>query len=81
MVARLVLSLSLSLLFSCGIAFVALADVAGSLTIAGNGPELRPSNPLLAPLKKPTQERISMLCGMPTRNQLRWSNPARLRLP
>jgi phosphate transport system substrate-binding protein len=41
MVARLVLSLSVSLLFSCGIASVALADIAGSLTIAGNGPELR----------------------------------------
>jgi phosphate transport system substrate-binding protein len=40
MVARLVLSLSVSLLFSCGIASVALADIAGSLTIAGNGPEL-----------------------------------------
>ena len=40
MVARLVLSLSGSLLFSCGIASVALADIAGSLTIAGNGPEL-----------------------------------------
>jgi phosphate transport system substrate-binding protein len=40
MVARLVLSLSSSLLFSCGIALGALADVAGSLTIAGNGPEL-----------------------------------------
>jgi phosphate transport system substrate-binding protein len=38
--ARLVLSLSVSLLFSCGIASVALADIAGSLTIAGNGPEL-----------------------------------------
>jgi phosphate transport system substrate-binding protein len=34
------LSLSINLLFSCGIASVALADIAGSLTIAGNGPEL-----------------------------------------
>lgn len=40
MIPRLVLSLGLSLLFSCGMALVALADVAGSLTIAGNGPEL-----------------------------------------
>jgi phosphate transport system substrate-binding protein len=40
MIARLLLSLCLSILFSCGVAFVALADVAGSLTIAGNGPEL-----------------------------------------
>ena len=40
MIARLLLSFCLSILFSCGVAFVALADVAGSLTIAGNGPEL-----------------------------------------
>jgi len=40
MVARLIFSLSLSLLLSWGMGFVALAEVAGSLTIAGNGPEL-----------------------------------------
>lgn len=40
MIARLILSLGLSLLFSWGIALAAFADVAGSLTIAGNGPEL-----------------------------------------
>ena len=40
MIQRLVLSLGLSLLFSWGMALIALADVAGSLTIAGNGPEL-----------------------------------------
>ncbi len=40
MIARLMRSLGLSLLFSWGMALVALADVAGSLTIAGNGPEL-----------------------------------------
>ena len=40
MVARLVLSLGLSLLLNCGVGFVALAEVEGSLTIAGNGPEL-----------------------------------------
>ena len=40
MLARLVLSLGLSLLFSWGMALVALADVAGNLTIADNGPEL-----------------------------------------
>ena len=36
----LALSLGLCLLFSWGMARVALADVAGNLTIAGNGPEL-----------------------------------------
>ena len=41
MIARLVLPLGLSLLFSWGMALVALAEVAGSLTIVGNGPELR----------------------------------------
>ena len=40
MVARLVLSLVLSLLFSWGTSLVALAEVAGNLTLAGNGPEL-----------------------------------------
>jgi phosphate transport system substrate-binding protein len=41
MIARLVLPLGLSLLFSWGMTLVALAEVAGSLTIVGNGPELR----------------------------------------
>ena len=40
MVARLLLSIGLSLLFNLGMGFVALAEIAGSLTIAGNGPEL-----------------------------------------
>jgi len=40
MVARLVLSLVLSLLFSWGTSLVALAEVAENLTLAGNGPEL-----------------------------------------
>ena len=40
MVARLVLSLVLSLLFSWGTSLVALAEVAGNLTLAGSGPEL-----------------------------------------
>jgi len=39
MIARLVLSLILSLLVSWGTAFVAIAEIAGNLTIAGNGPE------------------------------------------
>lgn len=52
MVARLVLSLSVSLLFSCGIASVALADIAGSLTIAGNGPELTTIEPLARAFEK-----------------------------
>jgi phosphate transport system substrate-binding protein len=40
MVVKLLLSLSLSFLFSYGIDLHALAGVAGTLTIAGNGPEL-----------------------------------------
>jgi len=40
MTTRFVYSLGLSLLFSCVNAYIALADVAGNLTIAGNGPEL-----------------------------------------
>ncbi|MGH7183346.1 MAG: substrate-binding domain-containing protein, partial [Nitrospiraceae bacterium] len=40
MVARLIFSLGLSLLLNWGMGFVALAEVAGNLTIAGNGPEL-----------------------------------------
>lgn len=46
MIARLVLPLGLSLLFSWGMGLVALADVAGNLTIAGNGPELTTIEPL-----------------------------------
>ncbi len=52
MVARLVLSLGLSLLFSCGMVLVALADVAGNLTIAGNGPELTTIEPLARAFEK-----------------------------
>jgi len=52
MVARLMLSLSINLLFSCGIASVALADIAGSLTIAGNGPELTTIEPLARAFEK-----------------------------
>jgi phosphate transport system substrate-binding protein len=52
MIARLVLSLTLSLLFSCGIVLVALADVAGSLTIVGNGPELTTIEPLARAFEK-----------------------------
>jgi phosphate transport system substrate-binding protein len=40
MVTRLIFSLGLSLLLNWGIGFAALAEVAGNLTIAGNGPEL-----------------------------------------
>jgi phosphate transport system substrate-binding protein len=52
MTARLVLSLGLGLLFNCVIALVALADVAGSLTIAGNGPELTTIEPLARAFEK-----------------------------
>ena len=52
MIARLVLWLSLSVLFSAGIAFAARADVAGSLTIAGNGPELTTIEPLARAFEK-----------------------------
>lgn len=40
MIVRLLFSLSLSLLFNWGMASVTPAEVSGSLTIAGNGPEL-----------------------------------------
>jgi phosphate transport system substrate-binding protein len=46
MIARVVLALGLSLLFSWGMALVALAAGAGNLTIAGNGPELTTIEPL-----------------------------------
>ncbi|MBI3805980.1 MAG: substrate-binding domain-containing protein [Nitrospirae bacterium] len=52
MIARLVLSVSLSVLFSWGMALVALADVAGSLTIVGNGPELTTIEPLARAFEK-----------------------------
>jgi len=52
MIARLMRSLGLSLLFSWGMALVALADVAGSLTIAGNGPELTTIEPLARAFEK-----------------------------
>ncbi len=40
MIARLLCSLVLSILLHWGMAFLAFAEVAGNLTIAGNGPEL-----------------------------------------
>ena len=52
MIARLILSLSLSFLFSCGAALSALAGAAGSLTIAGNGPELTTIEPLARAFEK-----------------------------
>ena len=52
MIARLVLSLGLSLMFNWGMALVALADVAGNLTIAGNGPELTTIEPLARAFEK-----------------------------
>ncbi len=52
MIARLMLSLSLSFLLSCGAALDALAGVAGSLTFAGNGPELTTIEPLARAFEK-----------------------------
>ena len=52
MVARLVISLGLSFLLNWGMALVALAEVAGSLTIAGNGPELSTIEPLAHAFEK-----------------------------
>ena len=52
MIARLVLPLGLSILFSWGMALVALAEIAGSLTIAGNGPELRTIDSLARAFEK-----------------------------
>lgn len=52
MIARLVLLLGLSLLFSWGAARVVLAEVAGSLIIAGNGPELRTIDSLARAFEK-----------------------------
>ena len=52
MIARLILLLSLSVLLSCGAALDALAGVAGSLIIAGNGPELTTIEPLARAFEK-----------------------------
>ena len=52
MVARLVFSLGFSLLLNWGMALVALAEVAGNLTIAGNGPELATIEPLAHAFEK-----------------------------
>jgi len=52
MTARLVFSLALSLLLSWGTALIALAEVSGSLTIAGNGPELTTIEPLARAFEK-----------------------------
>ena len=54
MIARVVLALSLSLLFSWGMATVVLADVAGNLTSAGNGPELTTVEPFARAFEKAT---------------------------
>ena len=54
MIARVVLALSLSLLFSWGMALVVLADVAGNLTSAGNGPELTTIEPFARAFEKAT---------------------------
>jgi hypothetical protein len=77
MIARVVLALGLSLLFSWGMALVALAACAGNLTIAGNGPELTTIEPLARAFEKPTREPISMSAGTAIRDLLRWSNLAR----
>jgi len=52
MVARLVLSLGLSLLLNWEMALVAYAEIAGNLTIAGNGPELTTIEPLARAFEK-----------------------------
>ncbi len=52
MFARLLLPLSLSILFGLGTDLGARADVAGSLTIAGNGPELTTIEPLARAFEK-----------------------------
>ena len=54
MTARVVLALSLSLLFSWGMALIVLADVAGNLTSAGNGPELTAIEPFARVFEKAT---------------------------
>jgi phosphate transport system substrate-binding protein len=52
MIGRLVLSVALSLAFSLKLAPVTLAEVAGNLTIAGNGPELTTIEPLARAFEK-----------------------------
>jgi phosphate transport system substrate-binding protein len=52
MIARLLLPLSLSILFCWGVTLVAFAEVAGSLTIVGNGPELRTIDSLARAFEK-----------------------------
>jgi len=52
MIARLMFSLGLGLLLSWVTALVALAEVAGNLTIAGNGPELTTIEPLARAFEK-----------------------------
>jgi hypothetical protein len=54
MIARVVLALGLSLLFSWGMALVALAAGAENLIIAGNGPELTTIGPLAHAFEKAT---------------------------
>ena len=72
MVARLVCSLGLSLLLNWGMALTALAEVAGSLIIAGNGPELTTIEPLARPFEKPIRGLISISSGTAIQNPLRW---------
>jgi phosphate transport system substrate-binding protein len=52
MIARLLLPLSLSILFYWGVSLVAHAEVAGSLIIADNGPELRTIDTLARAFEK-----------------------------
>jgi phosphate transport system substrate-binding protein len=52
MVLRFMFSFALSLWLSWGTAFVSFADVAGSLTIVGNGPELSTIEPLAHAFEK-----------------------------
>lgn len=52
MVVRLVCSLGLSLLLNWGMPLTALAEIAGSLTIVGNGPELSTIEPLAHAFEK-----------------------------
>ncbi|MCG3778122.1 MAG: Phosphate-binding protein PstS 1 [Nitrospira sp.] len=52
MITRLALSLSLSFLLNWGMAHLVLAEVAGNLIIAGNGPELTTIEPLARAFEK-----------------------------
>ncbi|MEY4703995.1 MAG: hypothetical protein RL042_191 [Nitrospirota bacterium] len=52
MIARLVLSLSVSLLCSVGMTLAAFAEIAGNLIIAGSGPELTTIEPLARAFEK-----------------------------